>query len=175
MRRYDLTAKIYDMRYADEQEAKYKAALHAIVISGAVLDIGCGTGLLFNHVARQAENVVGVDVSKQLLLMARERAEAFRNVHLIQADADHLPFEKGCFNVVFAFTVLQNMPKSMETVKEISRTAMQGAPVVVTGLKKTFSLETFRELFQHAGLPAVSIEDADSLRCYVAVSRKGSK
>jgi ubiquinone/menaquinone biosynthesis C-methylase UbiE len=166
---------MYDMRYADEQEAKYKAALRAIVVSGAVLDVGCGTGLLFKHVACQAENVVGADISKQLLLTARRRAEAFGNVHLILADADHLPLKNGYFDAVFAFTVLQNMPKPAETLKEISRTAMQGAPVVVTGLKKAFSLETFRELFQHAGLHAVSIEDADSLRCYVAVSRKGSK
>jgi ubiquinone/menaquinone biosynthesis C-methylase UbiE len=109
------------------------------------------------------------------LLQARKRAKKLCGVHLVQADGDHLPFKNACFTVVFAFTVLQNMPKPMETLKEISRTAMQGAPVVVTGLKKAFSLKTFRELLQHVGLHAVSIEDADSLRCYLAVSRKGSK
>jgi hypothetical protein len=29
MRRYDLTAQMYDQRYGEEQEAKYKAALAA--------------------------------------------------------------------------------------------------------------------------------------------------
>jgi ubiquinone/menaquinone biosynthesis C-methylase UbiE len=172
MRRYDLTAKMHDVRYADEQEAKYKAALSVIVIRGAVLDVGCGTGLLFNHIVSQAENVVGVDVSKQLLHAARERAEAFRNVHLIQADADHLPFKKDSFNVVFAFTVLQNMPKPNETLMEIRRSAAQGACVVVTGLKKVFSTEALTNLLHNSGFHVVSVKDEENLKCYVAMSRK---
>jgi ubiquinone/menaquinone biosynthesis C-methylase UbiE len=169
MRRYDLTAQLYEVRYAEEQEAKYRIALENLRVAGTILDVGCGTGLLFSHVAVKAETVVGVDVSKQLLLQARKRAGKFRSVHLVQADADHLPFKNACFNVVFAFTVLQNMPKPSETLMEIKRTAKHDAFIVITGLKKTFSLEAFGELLQQAGLRVVSLKD-DDLKCYVAVS-----
>jgi ubiquinone/menaquinone biosynthesis C-methylase UbiE len=172
MRRYDLTAEMYERRYAEEQEAKYKAALKSLNLSGSssVLDVGCGSGLLFSQIAAEAQTVVGVDISRKLLLQAKEHARKFRNVHLVQADADHLPFISRHFNVVFAFTVLQNMPKPLETLSEIKRNATRDAPVVVTGLKKAFPLEAFQALLQDAGLRVVSLADADALKCYVAVT-----
>ncbi|MCW4055053.1 MAG: methyltransferase domain-containing protein [Candidatus Bathyarchaeota archaeon] len=172
MRRYDLTAEIYEMRYAEEQVAKYKAALDRLKIThdSRVIDVGCGSGLLFNHIAAQAQIVIGVDLSEKLLIHAKERARDFRNIHLIQADADHLPFKNNNFNVVFAFTLLQNMPKYMETLFEIKRIADRGASVVATGLKKAFSLEAFSASLHDAGLNVVSLEDADGLKCYVAVT-----
>lgn len=171
MRRYDSTAEMYEMRYAEEQSAKYKAALeHLNIGGGSVVDVGCGTGLLFSEVAAEAQEVVGVDVSGKLLLQAKERARIFRNVQLVQADVDHLPFKNDHFSVVFAFTVLQNMPTPSETLSEIKRIAECGASVVVTGLKKVFSLETFQVLLQDAGLQVVSLDEADALKCYVAVT-----
>lgn len=171
MRRYDLTAQMYEMRYAEEQAAKYKAALkHLNINGGSFVDVGCGTGLLFSEVAAEAQEVVGVDVSGKLLLQAKERSRFFRNVQLVQADADHLPFRNDHFSVVFAFTVLQNMPKPLETLSEIKRIAECGASVVVTGLKKVFSLEAFQALLQDAGLQVVSLDEADALRCHVAVT-----
>jgi ubiquinone/menaquinone biosynthesis C-methylase UbiE len=172
MRRYDLTAQLYEMRYAEEQKAKYKAALENMNIAqdSLILDVGCGVGLLFSHVAAEAEAVAGVDVSKKLLLQAQVHAQNFRNVHLVQADADHLPFRNGSFNVVFAFTVLQNMPKPLETLNEIKRTAKHDASIAVTGLKKAFPKDAFRELLQNAGLSVVSLMDENVLKCYVAIS-----
>jgi malonyl-CoA O-methyltransferase len=174
MRLYDLTARLYDVRYAEEQEAKYRVVLGNLNTAGAVLDVGCGTGLLFRHVAAEAEIVVGVDVSRKLLFEARKRAREFRVVHLVQADADHLPFSNACFSCVFAFTLLQNMPNPAETLAEIRRTANHDASIVVTSLKKTFSSEAFRELLEQAGLRVFSIRDDDVLKCYVAISVKSS-
>lgn len=172
MQRYDLTAEMYEMRYAEEQAAKYKAALEHLQINrdSRLLDVGCGTGLLFSHIANEAQTVVGIDISSKLLRQAKERSRGFCSVHLLQADADHLPFINNHFNVVLAFTVLQNMPKPLETLNEIKRNAQQGASIVVTGLKKVFSLEAFRALMEDAGLQVIHIEDAEQLKCYVAVT-----
>jgi ubiquinone/menaquinone biosynthesis C-methylase UbiE len=171
MRRYDLTAQMYEMRYAEEQAAKYKAALkHLKINGGSVVDVGCGTGLLFSEVAAEAQAVVGVDVSGKLLLQAKERSRIFSNVQLVQGDADHLPFKNDHFSVVFAFTVLQNMPKPLETLSEIKRIAECGASVVVTGLKKVFSLKAFQALLQDAGLQVDSLDEAEALKCYVALT-----
>lgn len=175
MQRYDLTAEMYDVRYAEEQEAKYKKALETLNIASnsLILDVGCGTGRLFSHVAANAQTVVGLDISRKLLFQAKERARRSRNVHVVQADADHMPLKNDYFNIVFAFTVLQNVPKPLETLKEIKRTAKRDASIVVTGLKKAFSSEAFGELLRHAGLGIVSFEDDDFLKCYVAVAVQG--
>jgi ubiquinone/menaquinone biosynthesis C-methylase UbiE len=158
MQRYDITAAMYNARYAEEQEAKYKAALASVNVAGAVMDVGCGTGLLFSH------------VSAKLLLQAKKRAKAYGNVHVVRADADHLPVKADGFTTVFAFTVLQNMPKPAETLLELKRAAKRDGAIVVSGLKKTFALEAFEHLLQQAGLRVVSLKDDAVLKCYVAVS-----
>ena len=172
MRRYDLTARMYEMRYGEEQQIKYRAALERMNIThnSIILDIGCGSGLLFSHVATKVQTVVGVDISKKLLLQAKEHIHDFRNINLVQADADHLPFKENHFNYVFAFTVLQNLPKPMETLSEIKRNTRQDAIIVISGLKKTFSLKPFKELLENAGLQIVTLKDADELKCYLALA-----
>jgi len=174
MRSYDSTARIYDARYGDEQEAKYRVALENVKPKGTVLDVGCGSGLFFSHIVDEAEAMVGVDSSQELLLEARKRALGLQNVHLVKADADHLPFSEDFFDVVFAFTVLQNMPKPVETLKELGRVAKPGAPVVVTGLRKVFSISALCDMIGNAGLHIVSIVDDALLKCYLVFTLKFS-
>ena len=170
MKRYDLTAKMYDERYADEQKGKYKIALENVNITrGAILDVGCGSGLFFTQVAVQADFVVGVDISSKLLVKSKEQARVFQNVFVLQADADHLPFRDGFFDDVFAFTVLQNMPKPAETLRELKRVAKLGSRVIVSGLKKAFSLNLFMDVLEGSGLKVVFFVDDEAVNCYVAV------
>jgi malonyl-CoA O-methyltransferase len=170
MQRYDLTAEMYEERYREEQKAKYKAALENVnVANSAVLDAGCGSGLFFSHIAAQANIMVGVDTSRKLLHKAKQQASTLRNVFVLQADADHLPFQNGFFDAVFAFTVLQNMPNPSETLNELKRVAKIGGRLVVTGLKKAFSLNTFAAILESTGLRLVSFINDEDVKCYVAV------
>ena len=170
MQRYNLTAEMYEERYAQEQEAKYRAALENVLVGGyAVFDVGCGSGLFFSHVASKVKILVGVDISRKLLLKAKEQARDFQNVLLLQADADHLPFREAFFDAGFAFTVLQNMPKPSETLDELKRVTNRGGWVVVTGLKKAFALNAFMCVLESSCLKIVSFVDDEDLMCYVAV------
>lgn len=171
MKRYDATASIYDMRYAEEQAAKYEAAFESLEHENLdfVLDVGCGTGLLFGSIADKAEAIVGLDISREILLVARKRRQIHSNVHLILADADNMPLRDEIFDHVFAMTVIQNAPNPAKTLEEIKRSAKDTSEIVVTGLKRVFSEERFRKLLEHAGFRVVSLKDEDNLRCYVAV------
>ncbi len=165
---------MYEERYAQEQKAKYEKAIGKTNITSGnnVLDVGCGTGLFLRYVAPKGGLVVGVDVSCKLLLKAKEQTKAFANVLLVQADADHLPFRKKFFDTVSAFTVLQNMPKPRETLIELKRAATIKGILVVTGLKKAFSLAQFKDILEEAGLPIDLLEDEEDLKCYIAVTAK---
>ncbi len=170
MNRYNLTAEMYEERYAEEQKAKYKTAMKNVKVAGGmVLDVGCGSGLFFREVLSQSKMVVGVDISRKLLLKAKETANALGNVLVSQADADHLPFKDAFFDVVFAFTVLQNMPKPAETLSELIRVTKLGGKVVVTGLKKAFPLNTFIDTLEGSGMKIISFVDDEDLKCYVAI------
>ena len=170
MSRYDLTAKMYDERYAEEQVAKYKAALKEVdTAKTTVLDVGCGSGLLFNFIAVKAKTVLGVDISGKLLEQAKQNAKNFQNVSVVRADADNLPFKNGFFDEIFAFTILQNMPKPAQTLIEFRRVSKAEGKVVVTGLKKAFPLDSFYDLANSEGFKVVSFVDDEGLKCYVAV------
>jgi ubiquinone/menaquinone biosynthesis C-methylase UbiE len=169
---YDTTASIYDRRYAEEQVAKVEAALKNVRIEkeGLILDVGCGTGILFDHVADESDGIVGLDFSKKCLLQAKERIsnKSLRNVQLILADADNMPFHNEVFNTVFAMTILQNMPSASETLAEIKRVSRNDALFVVSGLKKIFTEKGFERLLKNSQLNTFILE-GEKLKCYVAV------
>lgn len=175
IRSYDCIAETYNDRYADEQEAKYRAALENVKPSGNILDVGCGTGIFFKHVANRAKILIGIDSSKKLLFEAMKNTPKKHNIHLVQADADHLPFNEGLFNAIFAFTVLQNMPKPVETLNELNRVAKTGAKVIFTGLKKVFSVTSLHRILNKTGLHLISIIADDSLKCHVLITLKSTE
>jgi ubiquinone/menaquinone biosynthesis C-methylase UbiE len=168
MHAYDVTSEMYDERYSEEQNRKYQRALEGVdVLGAAVLDVGCGSGLFFGEIAEKANLVVGVDVSKKLLLKAK--ANAAGNVFVVQADADHLPFRDSFFGAVFSFTVLQNMPKPSVTLVELKRVAVQGGKIAVTGLKKAFPLNAFMDLVEGSGMQLAAFVDEEAINCYIAI------
>ncbi len=169
MRRYDLTSQMYDERYQEEQEAKYSAALNGLDLphSSSVLDVGCGSGLLFPRLTGKVKLLVGVDASRGLLELAKKRIKAKNKVQLVLADADYLPFTQGVFSHVFAFTILQNMPKPAETLKRLKLVAKVRACFVVTGLKAAIPLETLGAFLEDAKLKAVFVADNEALKCYI--------
>ncbi len=171
MRRYDHSASVYDTRYFGEQETKIKTALNELKFKkgSLVLDVGCGTGLLFPYIAEDADLLVGLDFSSEILRQARKRAQQHSSVALLRADADFLPFPDNTFNVVFAITLLQNMPNPLHGLYEIKRVAQSEAVVIATGLKKEFSRREFAQLLRRAKLEISVLKADEQLRGYVAV------
>lgn len=168
-----MTAHIYDMQYAEEQNAKIEAALESLDVEkyGSMLDVGCGTGLLFDYVAEKTEELIGLDTSRKILLQAKKRSERFANTHLILADADNMPFEDCVFNYVFAMTIIQNMPNPEKTVDEVKRVAKKTGVMVITGLKKKFPFEVFEDFLRKLSLNVIEIK-GENLKCHVAVCSK---
>ncbi|MCI4319238.1 MAG: class I SAM-dependent methyltransferase [Thermoplasmata archaeon] len=70
------------------------------------LDLACGTGLLLDRLSARlpGSRVVGADLSRSMLLARRPR---FPLPHLVQADAERLPFTPGSFDVVTAGYLLK--------------------------------------------------------------------
>jgi ubiquinone/menaquinone biosynthesis C-methylase UbiE len=173
MRRYDAAAHIYDVRYYEEQACKIEAAMKSLKMdrTDSVLDVGCGTGILFDYIGDSAGMTVGLDVSRKTLVQAKSRETPHPDAHLVRADADNMPIKNGVFSRVFAITLIQNTPRPDETLKEIGRVARDDAVVVVTGLKKVFTRSALEHLLKDAGLKIASLK-GENLRCYVAVCAK---
>lgn len=170
---YDRIVRIYDALYGREQESKIKEILKILnfMKHDVVLDVGCGTGLLFNHVGNSVKLVVGVDLSLRALKAALNRIKERKlsKIYLIRADADFLPFRNDVFDKVFAVTLLQNMPNPALTIREILRVAKKHSILIITGLKKFFSKDDFSSLLLKAGVGHSLIDTDENIKCYIAV------
>jgi len=171
MRHYDRIARIYDRQYAEEQEAKINAILPYVRFNekNFILDVGCGTGILFPSVIAKAHSLIGVDISTKLLQKAKQHTKKNSNAHVILTDSDYLPFQNNVFNLVFEITLLQNIPNPLATLEEIKRTSQSQATIAVTTLKKEFSMENFKELLKNAQIKILTIKTDDKLKDHIAI------
>jgi ubiquinone/menaquinone biosynthesis C-methylase UbiE len=173
-RRYDQSARVYDVQYYEEQNAKISKAMENLTLNkdSKLLDVGCGTGLLFEHVAEKTRFTIGTDSSRGLLKEAKKKARPHENVALILADADNMPFANNTFDTVFAITLLQNMPHVVATLDEIKRVSRSEATIVVSGLRKAFTEDEFSKMLKRADLKAAVLKLDEQHREYIAVCLK---
>lgn len=169
MHHYNQLAPVYDIQYADEQETKIEATLENVSLNknDFVLDVGCGTGLLFPYIANRVQLLLGIDISRRLLKKAETRKKRYPNTHLLLADADHLPFKGQTFHTVFAITLLQNIPEPSTTLQEISRVSKNYAIIAVTGLKKEFTKKSFTTALKNAKLEISILKTENNLKDYI--------
>ncbi len=171
MRHYDHQAKVYDAQYLEEQNAKIEDALNSMELGSndLVLDMGCGTGFLFQHINETTNLLVGLDISSKLLQEAKKRMKSLSNTGLICADADNTPFPSHIFDRVFAITLLQNMPNPTKTILEMKRVSKPEALFVVTGLKKKFTTDSFANLLKRARLKVSTLKTGERLKGHVVI------
>lgn len=87
-----------------------------------VLEIGCGTGLNFNHVLQELDpnrgRLLGLDFSGDMLKRAKKRVDSrgWPNVELLEADATQLELERRFDGVFFAYslTMIPDWPQAIE-------------------------------------------------------------
>lgn len=72
-----------------------------------ILDVGCGTGRLLELLGQRVPNaaLTGLDLAPNMLQQAAERLPS--TVRLVQGDAEQLPFEDSCFQMVLSSSTLQ--------------------------------------------------------------------
>lgn len=102
-----------------------------------VLDLGAGTGLMTLWLSNVARKVVGVDISRGLLDVARRRCHGRTNVELVEADATRLPFESGSFDAINSFgETLSHMAHPERGVAEAARVLRRGGAFLFSVLNK---------------------------------------
>lgn len=109
-----------------------------------ILDLGTGTGQclpgLFAHF-RNAE-VVALDIAWSMLERARKRGRWLRRPRCVCADAERLPFNDACFDLVFSNLTLQWCTDLAAALRELQRVLRPGGLLLFT----TLGPDTLREL-----------------------------
>ncbi len=118
-------------------------ALCAVQAGDHVLDVGCGAGATPVYLAKRHDcRVIGVDISEDMVALARERAQqegVADRVQIRTADAQELPFEDDLFDIVLCESVTTFIDDKLRAVQEYARVAKPGGSV---GLNEEIWLQT---------------------------------
>ncbi|HWF35102.1 MAG TPA: class I SAM-dependent methyltransferase [Solirubrobacteraceae bacterium] len=98
-----------------------------------VLDVATGTGNAALWAARAGAHVTGLDLSPQLLGLARARAETEGvEIDWVEGDAESLPFADGEFDRVLSVFGAIFAPRHVPTGAELLRVTRPGGTVALT-------------------------------------------
>lgn len=101
-----------------------------------MLDVATGTGdvaLALLGQAHPESRLVGVDISEQMLAVARRKLQG-RNCELLQADAERLPFADSAFDCVSVAFGVRNFVHLEQGLREMCRVLKPGGRLVVLEL-----------------------------------------
>lgn len=99
--------------------------------TGEVLEVAVGTGLNLAHYPGDV-TLTGIDLSEQMLAIARDRAaELGRKVELRQGNAHQLPFDDAAFDTVVCTFGLCAIPDLDAAVAEMIRVLRPGGRLVL--------------------------------------------
>ncbi|MEQ9074519.1 MAG: class I SAM-dependent methyltransferase [Sandaracinaceae bacterium] len=124
----------FSASYDDGRDRGYHALIDELEVgivkplaAGArVLEAGCGTGLILDHLTRVAREAVGVDLSPGMLSKARERG-----LRVVQGSVTALPFADESFDLTCSFKVLAHVPELDRALEEMARVTRPGGHVVI--------------------------------------------
>ena len=150
----------------------------AVPMNARVLDLGCGSGWATRLLAEDASegSVVGVDISDEMIELARKTSTAFPNAEFQIAGADRLPFPDHTFTHAFSMESLYYYDDMPAALREVARVLVPGGQFVavvdlyfenkpshqwIDQLKvpvALLSVSQYHSLFREAGFPRVEDE-----------------
>lgn len=132
-------AKSYDklndiMSFGQNLRIKKTAVNNADLSPAAkVLDICTGTGDIAIYLAKnivKQGSVIGIDFSKNMLEIAKGRAENIQNLSFVEGDAMDLPFDDETFDACIISFGLRNLPDIKKAIEEMKRVTKSGGLIV---------------------------------------------
>jgi SAM-dependent methyltransferase len=97
-----------------------------------IVDFGCGSGRFSDLLAKRCKFLIGVEVTHQMLLLAKDECEC-SNIGFVLFDGLNLPIKEGKANVMISINVLQYVTDDLELKRilfEIEKSLKPGGKFV---------------------------------------------
>ena len=82
-----------------------------------VLEVGCGTGAFSRRLAERAANVLAIDLSPEMIRVARDRSFQFPNLTFEIADVMSRDFPAGHYDCIASIATLHHVPQRAALLK----------------------------------------------------------
>jgi ubiquinone/menaquinone biosynthesis C-methylase UbiE len=125
-----------------------------------VIDFGTGTGRMLSLFAGKARRVEGIDLSHQMLTVARSKLQGAANASVRHGDATASPYPDHCASLVIIHQVLHFLDDPARALNEAARVLKPGGRLVIVEFAP-HSLEHLRTDHAHRHL---GVSEADLAR-----------
>jgi SAM-dependent methyltransferase len=125
---YRTIAPFYDAEQANRHDLDFWRSIAEEHRGGRVLELGAGSGQVTAALAPAARELVAVDVSPELLRLARLRLADWPNVHLLLADMRELDFSEPFDLIVAANDPLSHLVETDDRDRALRVVARHLAP-----------------------------------------------
>lgn len=145
-----------DLRAMHIDQSEVNATLLGVIgdtdVDG-LLDIGTGTGEMLKLFADRIHRGEGVDLSRDMLGVARSALEAagLAHCHVRQGDLYSLPYDDASFDVVIAHQVLHYVDDVAGALIEATRVLVPGGRMIIVDFAR-HEIEDLRTQHQHRRL-----------------------
>lgn len=106
---YDRIAVKFNAARVSESSAELAPLVSVLSAGATVLDLGCGAGVPIARTLSESHTVIGVDLSREQLDLARRQVP---NAQLIQGDMSRCTFRPATFDAVVSFYAIFHLPLS---------------------------------------------------------------
>lgn len=98
-----------------------------------ILDVATGTGAQAYELARQGYEVLGTDLSPEMLRQAQKKCSPMLKLSFKQADATDLPFKDNEFDVTSISLGLHDMPREVDikALEEMKRLTKKNGKILI--------------------------------------------
>ncbi len=143
---FDLWASIYDWLFPSVfYQAIHKRLLEYVdlPVRSNVLDIGCGTGRLLERLANQFSDLrgTGLDLSSQMLHVARRSNHHHPRLIYIEGKAESLPFAEDQFDAVFNTLSFLHYLSPQQVFGEVARVLSPSGRFYLVDLTSIYSTQ----------------------------------
>ncbi len=144
---FDARASEWDANIPPESIQRAKEMITSVNWRGVerVLDIGCGTGVLFPILfsrLKRGARVVALDFSYKMVQQARAKPIT-GNIQLLQADALNCPFPEKCFDCVVCYNTFPHLIRYKAAFAEFKRLLHPGGMLLVLHSKSRKEINEF--------------------------------
>lgn len=141
-----------------------------------VADIGTGSGFMALELSKYAREVIGIDVSDEMLKRAKQTADGIGidNIIFIKGNMENIPVIDNSVDIVFSNMVLHHVENPFKGIVEIHRVLKPGGKLIITDVMKHnnewarfemydrwlgFNIEDVKKWFIRSNFHEVSVND----------------
>lgn len=129
-------------------------------LNGLILENGCGVGMYALRLAAYADKVVGLEYDYQRASEAYKNCRDLKNISVMSAAGEDLPFPDGKFDMILSHEVLEHVQNDRQAVIEMVRTLRSGGVVVIFAPNRGYPFEThgffWRSRYHFGNIPLIN-------------------